>query len=99
MDPLQGTVSVQDILAYLDRDSYIGLADLCEYLSVEERTARDLIKRGLPCYRLSHKLIRFKRSEVDRWILKFREVQAVKTAREVQLLKELLVKARTGSKR
>lgn len=52
-------------------DSVLDVTALAKYLSVPrswilERTA----KNEIPCFRLSHKVIRFRQSEVDAWLAK-----------------------------
>ena len=70
---LEGTlVSVQEILAYLDQDRYLNLAQACEYMSISTRTIRDRLDE-IPHYRVGTKMLLFKKSELDEWMLQFRE--------------------------
>ena len=68
---LEGTVSVREILAYLDQDRYLSLAQASEYLGISTRTLRD--RDDLPRYRVGKKILLFKKSELDEWMLKHRE--------------------------
>ncbi len=63
-------ISVSEVLAYLDRDRYLNLAQASEYLSISKRTLRD---SDAPRYRIGTKLLLFKRSELDEWMSQYRE--------------------------
>ncbi len=67
---LDGVVSVREVLAYIAQDQYFNLAGASRYLSMSKRTLRDL---DVPCYRVSSKLLLFKKSELDEWLSQFRE--------------------------
>ena len=67
----QGTVSVQEILAYIDRDRYMSLADTVVYLALSERTLRERLPQ-IPHYRVGTKLL-FRKSELDGWMQKHKE--------------------------
>jgi excisionase family DNA binding protein len=67
----QGTVSVQEILAYIERDRYMSLNDAVRYLPLSERTLRERL-RQIPHYRVGAKLL-FRKSEFDGWMQKHRE--------------------------
>ena len=67
---LDGVVSVREILAYIAQDQYFNLAGASKYLSMSKRTLRDL---DVPCYRVSSKLLLFKKSELDEWLSQFKE--------------------------
>lgn len=62
----QGTVSVAEILAYVNQDRYLSLSEACEYLSLSERTLRELLP-GIPYSRIGRKLL-FKKSKLDAWV-------------------------------
>ncbi len=50
-------------------DNYIGIEEAADYLSVKASTIRSWIKnKGMPHYRVGGKLLKFKRSEIDKWI-------------------------------
>ena len=66
---LDGVVSVREILAYIAQDQYFNLAGASKYLSMSKRTLRDL---DVPCYRVSSKLLLFKKSELDEWLSQFK---------------------------
>ena len=67
---MSGVVSVSEIVAYLVQDRYLNLAEAAKYTSISKRTLRD--QDDLPRYRVG-KMLRFKKSEVDAWMLKHRE--------------------------
>ncbi len=67
---LDGVVSVCEVLAYLDQDRYLNLAQASEYLSISKRTIRDLA--DVPRYRIGSELLLFKKSELDQWMEQYR---------------------------
>ena len=67
---LDGVVSVREVLAYMARDRFFTLTEASEYSRISGRTLRD--QDDLPRYRVG-KLLRFKKSELDEWMLKHRE--------------------------
>ena len=67
---MSGIVSVGEILAYLKTDRYLSLKEASEYTGFSGRTLRD--QDDLPRYRVG-KMLRFKKSEVDAWMIKHRE--------------------------
>ncbi len=70
---LEGTlVSVKEILAYVDQDRYLNLAQACEYMSISTRTIRDRLDE-IPHRRLGVKILLFKKSELDTWLEQYRE--------------------------
>ena len=69
---LEGTVSVREILAYLDQDRYLSLAQASEYLGISTRTLRDRLDE-IPHRRLGTRLLLFKKSELDTWLEQYRE--------------------------
>ncbi|MFB3901913.1 MAG: helix-turn-helix transcriptional regulator [Acidobacteriota bacterium] len=79
----KGVIDIQDVLQYLERDAWLDKRGACDYLKVKERTLQEYMHEGLPYYRLSPKLLRFKRSELDRWMTQFR-CQAGGTRRIVE---------------
>ena len=62
----QGMVSVAEILAYVNQDRYLSLPEACEYLSLSERTIRELLP-GIPHARVGRRLL-FKKSKLDGWV-------------------------------
>ena len=68
---LDGVVSIREVLAWLEADRYLSLKEASEYLGMSTRTIRDL--DGIPRYRIGTKLLLFKRSELDIWMLQYRE--------------------------
>ena len=68
---LDGVVSVREVLAYLDRDQYLNLAQAAEYLAMSTRTIRD--RDDIPRYRVGTKMLLFRKSELDEWMLQYRE--------------------------
>jgi excisionase family DNA binding protein len=43
-------------------------ADLAQYLGIKQPTLDKLIKKGLPTIRITGRLIRFRKNEVDKWL-------------------------------
>ena len=60
------------MLAYLDQDRYLTLAQASEYLSISQRTIRGLLGE-IVHYRVGSKMLLFKKSELDAWMLQHRE--------------------------
>jgi len=67
----QSLISVREVLAYLDQDRYFNLTEASKYLSISTRTIRD--RDDIPRYRVGSKLLLFKKSELDEWMLQYRE--------------------------
>ncbi len=67
---LNGTLSVREVLAYLETDRYLDLKEAAEYLPLSERTIRKHLNE-IPHFRCGKKII-FKKSEIDRWMEGFR---------------------------
>jgi len=66
-----GKVSVQDVLAYVQSDRYMTLAQTLEYLPLSERNIRERLSE-IPHYRVGKRLL-FKKSELDFWMQGYRE--------------------------
>ena len=67
----QSLISVREVLPYLSQDCYLNLAQASKYLSISTRTIRD--RDDIPRYRIGTKMLLFKRSELDGWMLQYRE--------------------------
>ena len=65
-------ISVREVLAYLAQDRYFTLKQSSEYLGISTRTIRDRLDE-IPHYRVGSKMLLFKKSELDEWMLQFRE--------------------------
>ena len=65
-------VSVQEILSYVAQDRYMDLAQASDYLAMSTRTIRDRLDE-IPHYRVGSKMLLFKKSELDTWMLQYRE--------------------------
>ena len=72
MERPAGTVSVSEILPYLQSDRYLGKREAAEYLSLSARTIDSLIDE-IPSFVVGRKRL-FKRSELDEWIEVHRDV-------------------------
>ena len=69
---LEGTlVSVQEILAYVDRDRYLDKRQAAEYTSLSIRTIEGRLDE-IPHFLVGKKKL-FKKSELDRWMETYRE--------------------------
>ncbi len=68
----QSTISVREVLPYLDQDRYLNLTGASGYLGFSKRGIRDRLDE-IPHYRVGSKMLLFKKSELDEWMLQFRE--------------------------
>jgi len=57
----------------MNNTGYIRLNNLAKDIGVCERTIRDWIKQGLPCYRLSRRLVLIKRTDLDKFMDLFKD--------------------------
>ena len=64
-------VSVQEILPYVDRDRYLDKRQAAAYTSLSTRTLEGRLDE-IPHFRVGKKIV-FKKSELDRWMERFRE--------------------------
>jgi len=71
MDLEGAIVSVQEILAYVDSDRYMGKREAAEYTSLSIRTLESRLGE-VPHFRVGKKIL-FKKSELDHWMEKHRE--------------------------
>ncbi len=73
MKPLgeQTVVSVQEVIAYIDRDRYLDKKEAAAYTSLSIRNLEARLGE-IPHYRVGKKIL-FKKSELDRWLEQFRE--------------------------
>ena len=51
---------------------YMRITSVAKDIGVHERTVRDWIKKGLICYRPSQRLVLIKRSDLDKFMKKFK---------------------------
>jgi len=65
-------ISVREVLPYLEQDRFFNLAEASKYLSMSTRTIRDRLDE-IPHYRVGSKMLLFKKSELDKWMLQYRE--------------------------
>ena len=73
----EGKISVQEIIHYLHTDSYLTKRQAAEYLKLSVRTLED--RKDIPRFKYQPEGNRrkyskqlFKRSELDRWMERFR---------------------------
>ncbi len=66
-----GTISVHEVIAYVQSDRYMTLAQTLEYLPLSERNIRERLPE-IPHYRVGRRLL-FKKSELDFWMQGYRE--------------------------
>jgi len=71
MKPRETVVSVQEVIAYVDRDRYLDKRQAAAYTSLSIRTLEGRLD-GIPHFRVGTKIL-FKKSELDRWVEKYRE--------------------------
>jgi len=68
---LGAVVSVREVLNIIESDRYLSLTEAAQYTSISTRTLRD--QDDLPRYRVGKKILLFKKSELDEWMLQFKE--------------------------
>ena len=73
MKPLgeQTVVSVQEVIAYIDRDRYLDKREAAAYTSLSTRNLEARLPE-IPHFRVGQKIL-FKKSELDRWMETYRE--------------------------
>ena len=84
---LSGTVSVREVLGYLEADRFMDLKETVEYLPLSERTIREHLNE-IPHFRCGRKLV-FRRSEIDRWMEGYR-VTGKEVDEALELAEEIL---------
>ena len=57
----------------MSNTGYIRLNNLARDIGVCERTVRDWIKQGLTCYRPSRRLTLIKRTDLDKFMARFKD--------------------------
>jgi len=62
---------VEEILAYVDRDHYMGTSETCWYTGISRRNIEQRLDE-IPHYRLGRKLL-IKKSELDQWLQRYQE--------------------------
>ena len=67
----QSTISVREILAYIDQDRYMDKRQAAAYTSLSIRTLESRLDE-IPHFLVGAKIL-FKKSELDRWIESHRE--------------------------
>ena len=68
---LDGVVSVREVLAYLEEDRYLNLTGASKYLNMSKSTIRH--RDDIPKYSINKKLLLFKKSELDAWLVQYRK--------------------------
>ena len=84
---LSGTVSVREILAYLEADRFMDLKEVTKYLPLSEKTIRNNLNE-IPHFKYGRKFF-FRRSEIDRWLEGFR-VTGKEVDEALELAEEML---------
>ena len=67
-----GVVSVREVLSYFDADRFFNKSELAKYLSISTRTIETHLPE-IPHYRLHGSMLRFRKSEIDEWTVRYRE--------------------------
>ncbi len=67
----QTVVSIQEVLLYFDRDRYMDKRAAAEYTSLSVRNLESRLSE-IPHFKIGQKIL-FKKSELDRWLERFRE--------------------------
>jgi excisionase family DNA binding protein len=71
VQPLEGTVSVREILSYLERDRFFDKRQASDYLSLCVRSLEARLNE-IPHFRVGARTL-FKKSELDQWMERHRE--------------------------
>ena len=69
---LDGTVSVREVLNFIESDRYLSLTEASRYLGFSKRGIRDRLDE-IPHYLIGTKLYLFKKSELDAWLVQYRK--------------------------
>jgi len=83
-------VSVQEVIAYIDRDRYLDKREAAAYTSLSIRNLEARLDE-IPHFRVGKKIL-FKKSELDRWMEQYREGDS----RNLDLIADEAVKALRG---
>ena len=83
----QSTISVREVLAYLETDRYMDLKEAAQYLPLSKRTIWEHLKT-IPHFRYGSKVI-FRKSELDQWMETFR-VRDQDLDRAMKMAEEML---------
>ncbi len=67
---LEGTVSVREVLVYVEQDRYLSLSEAAEYLPFCKLTISKHL-REIPHFRYNRKIF-FRKSELDQWAERWR---------------------------
>lgn len=78
---LHGTVSVQEILAYIQSDYYMTKTGLSSYLSISPRTIENLMDE-IPYYKLGRRVL-FRKSEIDQWMQRHHQAPDISELRAI----------------
>ena len=69
---LDGTVSVREVLNFIEQDGYLDLLQASEYVHLSDRYIRHHLGQ-IPHYRVGSRKLLFKKSELDSWMKQWRE--------------------------
>ena len=69
---LNGTVSVREVLNFIEQDRYFDVLQASEYVHLSKRYIRQHLKQ-IPHYRVGSRKLLFKKSELDSWMKQWRE--------------------------
>jgi excisionase family DNA binding protein len=69
----------------LAAENYLDETGVAALLGVKRRTVRALrASKGLPCLKIANKILRFRRADIEDWILRYRQATPPRsTARSV----------------
>tara|TARA_R100001510_G_scaffold55612_1_gene59825 strand:+ start:5564 stop:5746 length:183 start_codon:yes stop_codon:yes gene_type:complete len=54
----------------METEQLLNIKQVAEYLNVSPRTIRRQMKYGLPHYKVTHKLVRYDKLKIDKWLEK-----------------------------
>ena len=69
---LDGTVSVREVLNFIEQDRYLDLLQASEYVHLSRRYIRQHLGQ-IPHYRIGSRKLLFKKSELDSWMKQWQE--------------------------
>ena len=87
---LSGTVSVAEILNYIEQDRFLTLKEAAAYVRLSQRTLRRQVNQIQPRpFKYGGKLL-FRKSDLDRWMETYRLPDSAALDKAMELAKEML---------
>ncbi len=87
---LKGTVSVAEVLNYIEQDRFLTLKEAAAYVRLSQRTLRRQVNQIQPRpFKYGRKLL-FKKSDLDQWMERYRLANGEALDRAMELAEEML---------